>query len=421
MTIETKAIKIGELLVSARLLDTGDVIEAIQVSHRLQIPIGRVLIMAGTVSEQLLQASLQAQIVVNEGLVPLDLAGEALRIVASEQKSLQQAFQQLNIPTDDKRDLSNQLVDLLLDSNIVSQGQLDRALRTSQDADIPLSGALVLQGSLSQNFFPSILRAHEQIRSGERTREESIEELKASFMIWLRADESWSSLSEALQSESVPSTTDRFLSFEPEIMSVTLDLDPTTNDQTPDLAGDTPAEVEARISADLTSSADVTTSAEEATSADASAAVEEAISAEAATAGETAVPPSPSLIELYKQAGVCTQQQVQKGYEDMLNDPHLSGRVFLAMGLTDEETLQFALRCHGLIKKGLLTEKQAVNAIRSMRSGTVSQEDALGQQTSKQHPYFERKWRNKTLRAVGGGLVGALVAGIALSKTFRGR
>ncbi len=38
-------------------------------------------------------------------------------------------------------------------------------MRTSNEADIPLSGALVLQGTLSANFFPSILRAHDQIRT----------------------------------------------------------------------------------------------------------------------------------------------------------------------------------------------------------------------------------------------------------------
>ncbi len=121
------------------------------------------------------------------------------------------------------------------------------------------------------------------------------------------------------------------------------------------------------------------------------------------------------MIELFKQAGVFTQQEVQRGYEQMLTDPLLSGRIFIAMGLTDEPTLQFSLRCHGLIKKGLLTEDQAIRAIRGLRSGMKTQEEVLVEQASEQHPYFEKKWRSNTLRALGGGLVGALVAGIALS------
>jgi hypothetical protein len=121
------------------------------------------------------------------------------------------------------------------------------------------------------------------------------------------------------------------------------------------------------------------------------------------------------LIELFKQSGVFTQSDVQRGYEQMLTDPLLSGRVFIAMGLTDERTLQFALRCHNLIKRGLLTEDQAIRAMRGLRSGMKTQEEVLVEQSAEQHPFFEKRWRSSTLRALGGGLVGALVAGIALS------
>ncbi|CAN5650309.1 hypothetical protein BH10CYA1_BH10CYA1_14830 [soil metagenome] len=368
MTIEAKVIKIGELLVSARLLNTSDVIEAIQVSHRLQIPVGRVLIMAGTVSEQLLQAALQAQIVINEGLVSIDVAGDALCIVARDHKTLQQALQQLNIPNY-QQELSNSLVDLLLDSNIVSQEQLELAMRTSNEADIPLSGALVLQGTLSANFFPSILRAHDQIRTHEKSREEAITELKESFLIWLKADESWNSLADALHTDLRKECTDQLVppTSEPEILSVTLDT-----------------------------------------------ADEETASAKP-EATETPEIVPPKLIELFKQAGVFTENEVQRGYEQMLTDPLLSGRVLIAMGLTDEPTLKFSLRCHSLIKKGQLTEDQAIRAIRGLRSGMRTQEEVLVEQASQQHPYFQKTWRSNTLRALGGGLVGALVAGIALS------
>ncbi len=396
MTIEAKVIKIGELLVSARLLDTSDVIEAIQVSHRLQIPVGRVLIMAGTVSEQLLQAALQAQIVINEGLVSVDVAGDALRIVARDHRTLQQALQQLNVPNY-QQELSNSLVDLLLDSNIVSQEQLELAMRTSNEADIPLSGALVLQGTLSANFFPSILRAHDQIRTHEKSREEAITELKESFLIWLKADESWNSLADALHTDLRNVNADQLVAPAPEseILSVTLDT----------------VEVEPETAAKSTKP-NVANGANGSGAASASSTGTATNEAEAIENPEI-IPPK--LIELFKQAGVFTQNEVQRGYEQMLTDPLLSGRVFIAMGLTDEPTLQFSLRCHGLIKKGLLTEDQAIRAIRGLRSGMKTQEEVLVEQASEQHPYFEKKWRSNTLRALGGGLVGALVAGIALS------
>lgn len=414
MTTEAKVIKIGELLVSARLLDTSDVIEAIQVSHRLQIPVGRVLIMAGTVSEQLLQAALQAQIVINEGLVSVDVAVDALRIVARDQRTLQQALQQLNVAPSYQQELSNSLVDLLLDSNIVSQEQLEMAMRTSNESDIPLSGALVLQGTLSANFFPSILRAHDQIRTNEKSREEAIAELKASFLIWLRADESWNSLADALHSNYsdrlVPPSTDS------EILSVTID---TTEADKSFLAG-TPRHQKGLASAagaaqSTADGSDEVNEEEEQPSGAATGATGAATANRADSGDQTQEAVPPKLIELFKQSGVFTQSDVQRGYEQMLTDPLLSGRVFIAMGLTDERTLQFALRCHNLIKRGLLTEDQAIRAMRGLRSGMKTQEEVLVEQSAEQHPFFEKRWRSSTLRALGGGLVGALVAGIALS------
>ncbi|RTL40373.1 MAG: hypothetical protein EKK48_16635 [Candidatus Melainabacteria bacterium] len=413
MTTEAKVIKIGELLVSARLLDTSDVIEAIQVSHRLQIPVGRVLIMAGTVSEHLLQAALQAQIVINEGLVSVDLAGDALRMVARDKRTLQQALQELNVAPSYQQELSNSLVDLLLDSNIISQEQLEMAMRTSNEADIPLSGALVLQGTLSANFFPSILRAHEQIRSNEKSRDEAIAELKESFLIWLRADESWNSLADALQSnyseQLVPPNSGS------EILSVMLDTsEATLNAARLDKA--------ARLDNTAINEESECSEGESPKSklADGSPRVQSAGECRPASdAAEAREVTPPRLVELFKQAGVFTQHEVQRSYEQMLSDPLLSGRVFIAMGLTDEPTLQFALRCHGLIKKGLLTEDQAIRAIRGLRSGMKTREEVLVEQAGEQHPYFQKKWRSKTLRALGGGLVGALVAGIALSSRKR--
>jgi hypothetical protein len=414
MTTEAKVIKIGELLVSARLLDTSDVIEAIQVSHRLQIPVGRVLIMAGTVSEQLLQAALQAQIVINEGVVSVDVAGDALRIVARDQRTLQQALQQLNVAPSYQQELSNSLVDLLLDSNIVSQEQLEMAMRTSNESDIPLSGALVLQGTLSANFFPSILRAHDQIRTNEKSREEAIAELKESFLIWLRADESWNSLADALHSN----YSDRLVppSADSEILSVTID----TTEADKSFVTGTPRHQKGLASASALASA--TDAAQSTTDGSDEVNGEEEPSSGAVTGAtgadrgdQTQEPVPPKLIELFKQSGVFTQSDVQRGYEQMLTDPLLSGRVFIAMGLTDERTLQFALRCHNLIKRGLLTEDQAIRAMRGLRSGMKTQEEVLVEQSAEQHPFFEKRWRSSTLRALGGGLVGALVAGIALS------
>ncbi len=76
----------------------------------------------------------------------------------------------------------------------------------------------------------------------------------------------------------------------------------------------------------------------------------------------------------------------------------------------------FRCAAHGLIKKGLLTEDQAIRAIRGF---AFWHEDArkkflLNRQASSTH-ISRRSGAVMPSRAIGGGLVGALVAGIALS------
>jgi hypothetical protein len=183
-----KPLKVGELLVKAGFLQPADVVEAIQVSKRVQIPIGRVLIASGLVSEGFLQTVLQAQLLIRDGLVSSEQAIDAMNLVANLNIPLKEALQKLNLTPEYNSDTVD-LAEILLDSNIVTQEQLDAALATSSRAGVPLSAALVLQGVLSQSFFPSLVRAQQQLIA-QSPRASIIEELKSSFLVWLKAEES---------------------------------------------------------------------------------------------------------------------------------------------------------------------------------------------------------------------------------------
>jgi hypothetical protein len=183
-----KPLKVGELLVKAGLLQPGDVVEAIQVSKRVQIPIGRVLIASGLVSEGFLQTVLQAQLLIRDGLVSAEQAIDAMNLVANLNIPLKEALQKLNLTPEYTADTVS-LAEILLDSNIVTQEQLEAALATSSRSGVPLSAALVLQGVLSQSFFPSLVRAQQQLLALS-PRDRIIDELKSSFLVWLKAEES---------------------------------------------------------------------------------------------------------------------------------------------------------------------------------------------------------------------------------------
>jgi hypothetical protein len=91
--------RLGDLLISAGLVDSRDVVEALQVSKRLRIPLGRVLTAAECITKQMLEDVLQAQKTVRQGL-SAELVLQALAIVASEQVSFAEAQSQLNAALD---------------------------------------------------------------------------------------------------------------------------------------------------------------------------------------------------------------------------------------------------------------------------------------------------------------------------------
>jgi hypothetical protein len=376
---EINIIKIGELLVKADLLNTSDVLESIQISHRLQIPIGRVLIMSGTVTEHLLQAALQAQLLIKEGLVTVDAACDALRLSVLERKTLQQAFHQLNITPGYQQDISTHLVELLLDSNIVTQAQLDDAMQTSSDADIPLSGALVLHGVLSANFFPTLLRAQEHILSGERSREEALEELKSSFLVWLRADESLK-----VNGEDTHLLRERI-----EDMHIAEMQAPRHTHEEDETNGELQQErVEPQPAKKVQSQ-----SGEHKTS--------------TRKGGNR-------LVDFFKESGVFSQSEVQQAYEKMLEQPILSGKVFQSMGLIDDDMAKFGCRCHALVQKGIFSREEAVAALRNVRAGLMTPEEALGEHAMPAQAHLGSRWKPNMVRALAGSVIGAVVAGLVL-------
>jgi len=460
-----RQVKLGELMVEAGFLSSGDVIEAIQVSKRLQMPVGRVLMVSGCIGEDLVQIALQAQILVKEGLVPVESAVEALKIVLNDGKTLSEALAQLNCtPVYEEHDV-NLLGLLLLDSNIVSQEQLDLALKTCSQSDIPLASALVLQGALSAGFFPSLFHTQQQIRKGKISRDKAIDDLKVSFLMWLKAEESLKRdilddepnqlIDETLEergikihaaqvtaavTEDAPSgrseaqETKEESNGEPETAVATDDRGSERPGEDPSVAGlaelaqiyggSAPPAVEPAESEDKPE----TENSQQGVSQAQKGAAEDNGHADTPIAKPASAVPPPTqtteparLVDILKAAGVLSQKDIQRAYERMLDHPELSASLFQQMGLIDEATAQETLRTHSLLSKRALSLEQAARALRTSRAGILPLEDALGQETAEQR-YLNKQWRKETIkRALGGCLIGTIVAGLALGRKLKGK
>src|SRR5262249_2826420 len=94
---DTKRIRLGILMIDAGLITRDELEECLRMSRETGLPVGRMLLVAAKTTETVLQAAVQAQSLLKDGLIDLDSAYKALQIVKNEKKSFDNALKQLNI------------------------------------------------------------------------------------------------------------------------------------------------------------------------------------------------------------------------------------------------------------------------------------------------------------------------------------
>jgi hypothetical protein len=179
MTAPTsKTILIGDLLVRSEMTSPRDMADAVPISLKSNLPIGRVLIAAGALTPGHLQQALVAQSLVRDSLLSADLAVQALRIVVRESFDLEQA---LNIVGwhPDSFTSENRLGQLLLLAGCITQAQLDECLRIFYSAGLPLARVLVLKGVISNLVAYVALTSQQMLRENKLSREQAIQSVQA--------------------------------------------------------------------------------------------------------------------------------------------------------------------------------------------------------------------------------------------------
>jgi hypothetical protein len=183
-------IRIGDLLERAGLVTSADLTEAVSVSKRLQLPIGRVLIMSGCVTERILKSAIEAQSLIRDRGVNLAKALETLVKVAEEDISFQDALRKTD-PARVPGSSTNRLGEILIEFELINDKQLKEALVISAESGMQLGATLISMDLLSPMLLPLLLRTQEQIREGVITRQQAAAEFKSSYAMWTKAEESF--------------------------------------------------------------------------------------------------------------------------------------------------------------------------------------------------------------------------------------
>ena len=163
-------------MIDAGLITRDDLEECIAMAKETGLPVGKIFLLSGKTSESVLQATVQAQSLLKEGVLELDIAYKALRKVAQKGLSLDVALKQLEVELDEVK--VNRLGDLLLDANFVNEGHLQEALAGSSSTGLPFGRMLVLNGVITEFQLAATLNAQILVRDKKITKEQAIEGLK---------------------------------------------------------------------------------------------------------------------------------------------------------------------------------------------------------------------------------------------------
>lgn len=169
-------VRLGDLLTSAGLLKAEELRQAMLIAKSQGLPVGRVIIMSGFMSETHLQAAVQCQSLLKDGMFNTETAVTALRTLARENCSLDEALVKLGIQQGGQ---TNKLGELLIESGLVTKDQLESSLLHGKTSGLPLGRVLVVTGIISEQLLASALNAQILIRDKRVEREQAISSLRA--------------------------------------------------------------------------------------------------------------------------------------------------------------------------------------------------------------------------------------------------
>ena len=169
-------LRIGELLIDVGILNQEKVSKAVTIAQKRSLPVGRALVMSGLLSEQVLQAALQAQSLYRDGLINHDESIKAMSMVSERGITLDEALTLLRWVRD-KKAVTNRLGELLVEADILSEAELEGYLDRSKDSGLPLGRFLSSIGVVPESLIMAALNMQMLIREGKVEREPAIRAL----------------------------------------------------------------------------------------------------------------------------------------------------------------------------------------------------------------------------------------------------
>lgn len=392
---------LGELLLELRILSRELVDDALESSYELGVPIGRVLVMSGWMTERQLDMAVQLQSLINEGALSLQSAHRICDLMTDPQVSLEEALGCLGVQRSKPR--SNRLGELLTLSGLVETFEVEEAVARARALGLPFGRCMVLAGVVSPSLLEAAINAQRFVRQKKMSREEAVAALKATGERMARSSEALCGDNHCYQ--------------QPPMRSIRLG-------ELLVLAGIvTEAQVQYAVElgllhnvalghllldAGLLSSGSLENALLlQKMVCNGSIGPLEAVYAlidihyhgyslaralSEADREEGSGPKSIEFSEFLVNSGIASKRVIRESIEAAYRNAQMVGKAMLLNGAIDENRLQLALRCHFYIKEGMLSFEEGVVAFdHSMRTGQTVEDtmEQLGLELRKQQQESE--------------------------------
>lgn len=170
------AVKLGELLSRSGFVSSDQLDTALEKSKTTGLPLGRLLLMSGTISESLLTAALNAQIFVRDGRITKEQAVEGLKGVKRRQVPIEVSLAEKGLYQMPDRP-TIRLGELLVQANVISNVEVMNAIEIGLINDKQMGQILLELDRIEGKMLNYALNLQGQVESGLLTPEQAIQGL----------------------------------------------------------------------------------------------------------------------------------------------------------------------------------------------------------------------------------------------------
>lgn len=171
-------ILIGELFVKAGVITQKQLDDTARSAGTKHLHIGQMLTMSGFINHRDLQAAVDAQSMLRDKVIDMNLAARCLKIAVKSGANFQDLIKEELAIEQQASTQTNRLGELLMDSGIINKAVFGAAMQRSLATGLPLGRILVLNGSMPDSLLRYALELQVRVRDDMMGRHEALEALK---------------------------------------------------------------------------------------------------------------------------------------------------------------------------------------------------------------------------------------------------